>query len=101
MRSFLMLAVCARMLLAQSTPDVRGAVKRALPVLQHSAAAFVEQRACVSCHHNILPVFVLHAAELHGFEIDRKVLAAVEEKTFRGLRNPGALDDAIQAAALN
>jgi ankyrin repeat protein len=101
MRSFLILAVCARMLLSQSTPDVRGAVKRALPVLQHSAAAFVEQRACVSCHHNILPVFVLHAAELHGFEIDRKVLAAVEEKTFRGLRNPGALDDAIQAAALN
>ena len=88
-------------LAAQSTPDAREAATRALPILQRSAAEFVAKRACISCHHNILPILMLHAAQDRGLPIDRLVLTAVEEKTFHGLRGPNALDDAIQAATLN
>lgn len=86
---------------AQPAPNVRNAVNRALPPLQRSAATFVEKRACVSCHHNILPILTLDLAKRRGFDIDSKVLLAVEEKTFRQLRIPNALDDAIQATTLN
>jgi ankyrin repeat protein len=101
MRRFLLLAAVARLLSAQSVGEIRGAVTRALPVLQRSASSFVAQRGCVSCHHNILPILTLHSALDHGMEIDRKVLDAVEEKTFREIRKPEALDEAIQAANLN
>lgn len=90
-------------LLAAAAPaqDVRPAIARALPLLQRSAASFVKQRACVSCHHNILPILMLHLARERGIAIDSAVLGAVEDKTFRELRGPHALDDAIQAANLN
>lgn len=96
----LLLALIAPILSAQTELEVRKAIDRALPALQSSAATFVAKRACVSCHHNILPVLMLHQARERGVPIDAKVLAAVEDKTFRALRGPAALDDAIQATAL-
>jgi ankyrin repeat protein len=102
MRSGLVLiALLAQALAAQSTPEVRRALTRALPVLERSADTFVAKRACISCHHNILPILMLHLARDRGVEIDSPVLTAVEEKTFHGLLSPGALDDAIQATTLN
>ena len=101
MRTLFMLVFMAQTLSAQSIPEVRTAVTRALPILQRSASEFVAKRACVSCHHNILPILTLHLAQNRGFTIDRKVLGAVEEKSFRELRNPNALDDAVQAANLS
>jgi ankyrin repeat protein len=101
MRRFLLLAALARIVSAQSEQEVRAAVNRAFPVLQRSAASFVAQRSCISCHHNILPILTFHLAAEHGVEIDRKVLDAVEEKTFHEIRKADALDDAIQAANLN
>ncbi|HJT86440.1 MAG TPA: hypothetical protein VJ732_01260, partial [Bryobacteraceae bacterium] len=86
---------------AQSTPEIRKSVERALPLLERSAAAFVEQRACVSCHHNILPILMFHLAHTRGVAVDAAVVRAVEEKTFRSLRGPAALDDAVQAVTLN
>ena len=86
---------------AQSMPEVRTAVTRALPVLQRSAAEFVAKRACFSCHHNALPILTLHLASDRGFAVDSAVLKAVEEKTFRALRNPNAFDEAVQAATLS
>jgi hypothetical protein len=62
---------------------------------------FVAQRGCVSCHHNIVPILMLHLARSRGVAVDSTVLDAVEEKTFRDLRKPGALDEAIQASTLN
>ncbi|HLH45076.1 MAG TPA: ankyrin repeat domain-containing protein [Bryobacteraceae bacterium] len=94
-------AVLAQAAFAQSDLQIRNAIHRALPPLQSSAANFVAARACVSCHHNVLPVLLFHMAQDRGFEIDPEVLKAVEEKTFRGLRSSQALDDAIQAATLN
>ena len=101
MRTLFMLVLMAQTLSAQSIPEVRTAVTRALPLLQRSASEFVAKRACVSCHHNILPILTLHLAQNRGFTIERKVLGAVEEKSFRELRNPNALDDAVQAANLS
>jgi ankyrin repeat protein len=85
----------------QSVTDTREAVQRALPVLQKSAATFVEKRACFSCHHNALTILTLRLAQSRGFNIDAKVLGAVEQKTFRELQNPNAIDDAVQAANLS
>jgi ankyrin repeat protein len=99
-RIILGVALVAPILAAQTEPEVRAAVARALPLLQTSASSFVAKRACVSCHHNILPVLTLHLARERGFAIDTRVLAAVEDKTFRGLRGPAALDEAVQATAL-
>src|SRR5215471_1971191 len=82
---------------AQSTPAVRSAVTRALPMLQSSTAEFVAKRACFSCHHNALSILTLHQARDRGFAIDSKVLDAVEKATFRELHGPNALDNAIQA----
>jgi len=64
--------------------------------MQKSAGEFVKQRTCLSCHHNVLPILTLHMAKDRGFKIDDAVVAAVEDRTFRELRNPDALDDAIQ-----
>src|SRR6185436_21096657 len=86
---------------AQSLPEIRTAVTRALPSLQRSAAEFVAKRSCVSCHHNTLPVLTLHLARDRGFAIDAAVLGAIEEKTFRQLRAPTALDDVVQATSLS
>jgi ankyrin repeat protein len=88
-------------LAAQSQQNVRAAVAQALPMLQRSAGEFVTKRACVSCHHNILTILTLDLARTRGFEIETKVLAAVEDKTFRELRGPNALDNAVQATTLN
>lgn len=101
MRCLIVLALLVRTLPAQTTPEIRKAVERALPVLEKSAATFVAKRACVSCHHNILSVMMLHSAQEHGVAVDSSALAAVEEKTFRALKGPAALDDAIQANTLN
>jgi ankyrin repeat protein len=85
---------------AQSDTAVRAAITRALPLLQRSAATFAAKRACVSCHHNSLTVITLRQLERRGFIVDAKVLAAVENRTFRELRGARALDEAIQAVSL-
>jgi ankyrin repeat protein len=86
---------------AQSGAEIRKAANKALPVLERAAASFAAQRSCVSCHHSILPVLTLRLAKERGVSIDETALAAVEEKTFRALRGPSALDDAIQGANVN
>lgn len=101
MREIILIVLLARGLSAQTTPDVGRPIARALPLLEKSASQFVAKRACVSCHHNILPVLMLHFAQQRGIAVSAPVLAAVEEKTFRQVRGPAALDDAIQATTLN
>jgi N-acyl-D-amino-acid deacylase len=91
----------ASALSGQTDSQLRDSVTRALPILERSAAEFVAKRACISCHHNILPVLAFHLAIDQGFAVDRTALGAVEEKTLRGLRGPAALDDAVQAVTLN
>ena len=101
MRSIVLLALLPSALGAQSGSEIRQAVDRALPPLEHSTAAFVAKRTCVSCHHNILSILMFQMARERGVTLDPAVLDAVEAKTFRSLRGPGAFDDAVQAVTLN
>src|SRR5215469_17864297 len=101
MRCLGLIALLTPIIYAQSENEIRGAAARSLPLLERSAAAFVAKRACVSCHHNILPILAFHMAREHGLEVDSQVLAATEDKTFRQLRVATALDNAVQAAGLN
>lgn len=96
-----MMVLMAGAMCAQDLQNFRNAVMQALPMIQRSAGEFVAKRACVSCHHNILTTLTLDLARSRGFEIDTKVLTAVEDKTFRELRGANALDNAIQATTLN
>jgi ankyrin repeat protein len=95
------LLVFASTAAAAPPADVRAAVERALPSLQHSAKTFVANRSCVSCHHNILPILTLRLAASRGFEIDNAILSEVERKTFRVLTNPRAFDDAVQGTTVS
>jgi ankyrin repeat protein len=87
--------------LKPQSDSARTAITRALPLLQTSAAEFVTQRSCFSCHHNGLSILTLRLARERGFTIDSKALTLVEEKTFRVLRGPQALDEAVQAVNLS
>ena len=100
-RLSLLFIVVAQAASAQTLPETRSAVTRALPILQRSAASFVAQRACVSCHHNSLTVLTLRLARERGFAVDATTLDAVEARTFRELRAANAFDDAVQAANLS
>ena len=101
MRIVFLLVLLTNMLAAQSSPEIRQAITRALPPLEHSTATFVAKRACVSCHHNILSILMFHLARDRGVNLEPAVLGAVEDKTFRSLRGPAAFDDALQAVTLN
>ena len=78
----------------------RAAALRAMPVLQRSVRTFVENRGCVSCHHNSVAVMTLRTAQRYGLGVDDAVLDAVETKTFRQLRSATAVDDAVQAVGM-
>ena len=86
---------------ASASDSARDAVIRALPLIQRSAATFVDKRACFSCHHNGLSIMTLRLADRHGIAVDPKVLDAVESKTFGVLRSPTAVDVAIQATTIS
>jgi hypothetical protein len=101
LRALLAVVVVTQTVEAQPISDIRATVTRALPLLQQSAGEFVAKRSCVSCHHNILPILMLHEARNRGLQIDVGVLQSVEDKTFRELRGANALDEAIQATSLN
>jgi ankyrin repeat protein len=88
------LVLAASTAVAQTPAEIRRAIDRALPPIQKSADTFVAKRACVSCHHNILPILMAHMASARGLEFNSRGL---EDKILRAL----TLDDAIQAVTLN
>src|SRR5207237_4617752 len=97
--------IAALLLLAQAAgatpaPTASAAVRRAIPALERSAKNFVAARACVSCHHNILPILTLRLAASRGVSIDAATLAQVERKTFRELTSARAFDEAVQGSAV-
>jgi len=54
---------------ASASDSARDAVIRALPLIQRSAATFVDKRACFSCHHNGLSIMTLRLADRHGIAV--------------------------------
>ena len=88
-------------MIAGQGQEIREAINRAIPPIEHSAAAFAAKRACVSCHHNFLPILLADVGRTRGVRFDPTVLEAVEARTFRPLRGPKALEDALQGTTLN
>ena len=41
---------------------MRTAVQRAIPLIEKSAATYIEERSCFSCHHQALTVMALGRA---------------------------------------
>lgn len=101
MRRIFLLVLLACGLQGQTRQEIQQAVYRAIPPIERSASAFVEKRACVSCHHNILSILMFQMARERGVAFDAGVLAAVEAKTFASLRGPKAFHDAMMGATLN
>ena len=63
------------------TPEaVRDAVKRSVPLLQKSAATYVEKRDCFSCHHQGLDAVAIARARRAGFAVDSEL--TVEQSDF-------------------
>src|SRR5438105_1033836 len=76
MRVLIMLGLLASASFAQPEPEIRQTAARALPMLERSAANFVAKRACISCHHNFLPILAFHLARDRGISVNSTVLNA-------------------------
>jgi len=83
--------------------EPRAAIAASLKLLQSSAPAVFRQRACVSCHSNMLPAIVAQEARRNGFLVDEsiqfreiKAMLAVgaghRDRSFEGLSIPGTND---------
>jgi N-acyl-D-amino-acid deacylase len=53
-----------------SQQATRSAVEKSLKLLQHSAATYIVERDCFSCHHQALPAMTMALAREHGFQPD-------------------------------
>jgi hypothetical protein len=54
---------------------VRGAVEKAVALLQKSGPQFIKNSGCVSCHNQSLPQMAISAARKSGFTVDDKASA--------------------------
>jgi ankyrin repeat protein len=54
---------------ADNTP--RGALLRAIPLLERGRVQFRERAHCPSCHHDALPALAIAAAAAHGLPVDQ------------------------------
>ena len=81
----------------------RAAVRRALPLLQATDAAFLQKSGCVSCHHNSLTAHTVSMARAAGIAVDERAarahrarlspfLAGWRDSTLRGFGIPGNQD---------
>ncbi len=55
--------------------SMRKAVQRAIPLIEKSAATYIEERSCFSCHHQALTVMALGRAKLAGFTIQDNIVS--------------------------
>jgi ankyrin repeat protein len=94
--------LCAPFALSAATfnnpSDVRAAVEKAIPLLQHTATVFHARRECFSCHHSGLPLVVLRTAEERGISFDRSAAVALARRAFTAKDSISlpSIDDAIQ-----
>ncbi|MCA8949005.1 MAG: ankyrin repeat domain-containing protein [Planctomycetes bacterium] len=74
---------------AQLHERASAAVDRSLPLLQQSAATWIERRSCVSCHHQGAGLLALGHAVAKGFAIDAALfdgqVAAIRDRFRRSL----------------
>ncbi len=60
---------------------VHTAVKRAIGLIEKSAATYIEERSCFSCHHQALTVIALSQSKLAGFTIQDEIVSAQSKFT--------------------
>jgi N-acyl-D-amino-acid deacylase len=73
--------------------DLRSAVGKALPPIQHSQDVWDKKQECASCHHQFLPVVAFKLAIDRGIAFDDKAAHGVATKTFAPLKD---IDEAVQ-----
>ncbi|SVD33103.1 uncharacterized protein METZ01_LOCUS385957, partial [marine metagenome] len=54
---------------------MRMAVQRAIPLIEKSAATYIEERSCFSCHHQALTVMALGRAKLAEFTVQDNIVS--------------------------
>ncbi len=69
----------------QETVDTRAAVRKALPLLEKSAAVARNERSCFTCHHQAAPMIGLTHARRRGFEVDPESYQAILRHTAASL----------------
>ena len=74
-----------------TTEQVRGAISRAIPMLEAGAIGSANKRQCFTCHSQALPVFALVEAKQQGFVVDeeniKRQLKHTHDHLKRGLEN--------------
>jgi len=72
---------------APSSGEIRGAVVRALPLIQRSARASLRERACYTCHNGAIPLIALNHAAAHGLKVDKATMQALIQRGHQHLRS--------------
>jgi len=67
----------------QRARQIVSAVERSIRLLQQSSDRFLEQRECVSCHHQFLPAMALGWARDRGFRLNEESLARQVDRQVR------------------
>lgn len=73
-------------LLLQDVDALRGAVERALPLLEKTTAVTLNERSCFNCHNLGAPLLALKTARDRGFKVDPSNFKAVLEHTAESLK---------------
>ena len=60
---------------------VRKALRQAIPLIEESAAVYVDKRDCFSCHHQSLPLMALSRAKLSGYEVSSESVSMQSQFT--------------------
>lgn len=74
------------LLLLQDPEALRGAVEKALPLLEKTLAVTRSERSCFNCHNLGMPLLALKVAGERGFKVDAANLKAVLEHTAESLK---------------
>lgn len=67
--------------------QIRGAIQKAIPLLQQGASLSANERKCFTCHNQALPVIALTEFARQGFDVDRQILQQQLQHTWNHLEN--------------
>jgi Prenyltransferase and squalene oxidase repeat len=85
--------------------DVRAAIEKSLPLLQHTDVVFLKTAGCVSCHHNSAFLMTAAAARRKALRVDESMvqsqlkatgvyLESWRERVLQDIAIPGGVDTA-------
>src|SRR5688572_13505446 len=67
--------------------ELRSAVGKALPPVQHSQEVWDKKQDCASCHHQLVPIVTFRLSLDRGLAFNTKAAHAVSAKTFTPLKD--------------